>query len=503
VSSADSSTRGAAMRDARDLRRGVGVNAIGYAFKLLNPVLLALLTNAYGPERFGAFSIAQASILLSVRVGALGLDKALLWWVPRQPPDERRRGVRSVLALAASLNLVVAAVIFGLADPAVLRAMGQPEALSLPLRIMALATVPQVCTDVLSHASMGLRRMEAQVLVKDALVPVGFPLLAVVLYYAFDATRLGMPIAFVVVNVIGLLVATRIFARLFASVPVPADDPRRPPAELIRYAVPMWLAEMTNSLLQRLDLYMVTALTGDLALVGVYEIARRFGEAIRMIRRSFDPIVVAIVAEIGATGDRERLRAGFSYATFIVTLTQLPVFAAIFAFVRDIAPLYGEGMDAAAVPIVIFGVTWLVNGLFSLAGIVVTAWGLSKQTLVNMVFALVVLGAAGTMLIPAYGLPGAASSVGIAYVLQALLQLWQMRRATGGWNYNRTVLYPLALGVLAGSAMAAVWLGLAVAAPSLSRLAVELAAFVAFSIVYGAGVLRLRARGLLSRPRVR
>ena len=502
MSSADSSSRGGALRDARDLRRGVGVNAIGYAFKLLNPLLLALLTNAYGLEAFGAYSIAQASILLSVRLGALGLDKALLWWVPRQPPAERRRGVRSVLALAASLNLVVAAVIFGLADPAVLAALGQPEELSLPLRIMALATVPQVCTDVLSHASMGLRRMEAQVLVKDALVPVGFPLLAVVLYYAFDATRLGMPIAFVIANVIGFLVAARIFARLFAGTPVPADDPRRPPAELVRYAVPMWLAEMTNSMLQRLDLYMVTALTADLALVGIYEVARRFGEAIRMIRRSFDPIVVAIVAEIGATGDRARLRAGFSYATFLVTLTQLPVFAAIFAFAGEIAPLYGEGMDAAVVPIVIFGMTWLVNGLFSLAGIVVTAWGHSKQTLVNMVFALVVLGVAGMLLIPRLGLPGAASSVGIAYVLQAILQLWQMRRATGGWNYNRTVLYPLGLGAIAGAAMAATWLGMIAVAPGLPALAVEIAAFVAFAVVYGAGVLRLRARGMLGRPRI-
>jgi O-antigen/teichoic acid export membrane protein len=502
VSASESGTRGAALRDARDLRRGVGVNAIGYAFKLANPVLLALLTNAYGPETFGAFTIAQASILLAVRFGALGLDKALLWWVPRQPPSERRRGVRSVLALAASLNFVVALVIFGLADPRVLAWLGQPEDLSLPLRIMALATVPQVCTDVLSHASMGLRRMEAQVLVKDALVPVGFPLLAVVLFYAFDATHLGMPIAFVIANVLGFFVAIRIFARLFAGTPVPADDPKRPPAELIRYAVPMWLAEMTNSLLQRLDLYMVTALTGDLALVGIYEIARRFGEAIRMIRRSFDPIVVAIVAEIGATGDLVRLRAGYSYATFLVTLTQLPIFAAIFAFAREIAPLYGEGFEAAAVPIVIFGVTWLVNGLFSLAGIVVSAWGLSKQTLLNMVFAVVVLGVAGMLLIPPFGLEGAASSVGIAYVLQALLQLWQMRRATGGWNYNRTVLYPLGLGALAGLSMAAVWLGLVAVAPSLPRLAVEIAAFVAFAAVYGAGVLRLRARGLLGRPRI-
>jgi hypothetical protein len=31
---------------------------------------------------------------------------------------------------------------------------------------------------------------------------------------------------------------------------------------------------------------------------------------------------------------------------------------------------------------------------------------------------------------------------------------------------------------------------------------VEIAAFVAFAAVYGAGVLRLRARGLLGRPRI-
>lgn len=496
------STQGHVDRDARDLRRGVGVNAIGYALKLASPVLLLFVTNAYGPAVFGAYSLAQATILLSVRAGALGLDKALLWWVPRQAAGDKRRGVRSVLALATSLNAVVATLVFVLADPDILRALGQSTDLSLPLRIMALAAVPQVCTDVLSHASMGLRRMEAQVFVKDALVPIGFPLLALLLYYGFDAARLGLPIAFVIANVIGLFASARIFAHLFAGAPRSADDPTRPPAELMRYAVPMWLSELANSLLQRLDLYLVTALTGDLALVGIYDVARRFGEAIRMIRRSFDPIVVAIVAEIGATGDRRRLTAGFSYATFLITLTQLPIFAAIFAFADHIAPLYGEGFGAAAIPIVILGITWLVNGLFSLAGIVVTAYGYGKQTLLNTVFAIVVLTVSGFLLIPRFGLPGAAASVGAAYVLQAGVQLVQMRRVTGGWNYNRTVLVPLGLGALGGAAMAATWIGLSHADAALPPLAIRALAFLAFASVYGLGVLRAYRRGLLGRPQL-
>ena len=487
---ASESTRAAIERDARDLKRGVGVNLVGYALKLANPVLLVFVTSAYGIERFGAYTIAQVAMLFAAKLGAAGLDKGLLWWVARQQPAHRRTHVRSAVALAAALTSVVAFVFFIGADPAVLERLGQPPELSTPLRIVALAMVPHVCADILAHAAMGLRRMEAHVVVRDGVVPIAFPVVALILFYAFDLAAIGLPLAFVVASLAGLGAALWMYRRLFAALPR-RDAPGLPPRALLRYAVPMWLAEVSNSALLRIDVLLVEILTGNLALVGAYAVATRFSNALRQVRRSFDPIVVAIVSEIGARRDRQRLRAGFSYATFLVTLTQLPIFAVLFAYAGDITPLFGEGFEVATMPIVVLGGVWLVNGLISLSGIVVTAYGHSKQTLLNTLLACALLAGTGVLLVPHYDLLGAALAVGVAYTGQGIAQLIQMRIVTGGWNYDRSVLYPLGLGLLAGAAMAGGWL-----------LVGKTAGVAAFALVYAAGVARLKRAGLLGRPRI-
>lgn len=68
-----------AKTDARDLRRGVTINMVGYVIKLAHPVLLAVATQLYGAERFGVFVVGQAAIMMLARVCLFGLDKGILW----------------------------------------------------------------------------------------------------------------------------------------------------------------------------------------------------------------------------------------------------------------------------------------------------------------------------------------------------------------------------------------------------------------------------------------
>jgi len=89
-------------RDARDLRRGVAINALGYLARVAYPVLLGVAVALYGAAEFGVFTAAQAALLLVLRLALLGLDKGVLWWVPRQAAGAERRGLRPVLSRSSS-----------------------------------------------------------------------------------------------------------------------------------------------------------------------------------------------------------------------------------------------------------------------------------------------------------------------------------------------------------------------------------------------------------------
>jgi O-antigen/teichoic acid export membrane protein len=480
-------------RDHRDLRRGVAINALGYVIKLMPWLLLLLVTHRYGIELFGAFMIAQATMMLAARVAAVGLDKAMLWWVPRLPVAERRHGLRSALAVTLAAATVTTAVLILLARPDALEWLGQPVAIASPLRIVALALLPRVWTDVFTHAVIGQRRMEAQVLVSEGLVPVSFPLFALALHVA-GATVSGLAIAWVLAHALGLWVAFLAFRRAFVQATARVPESHRPPAELLAYAAPMWIGEVANSFTQRLDTFLIEALTHDLALVGAWGVVTSVSNSIRAIRRSFDPIVIAIIAEVGHAGDLRRVHAGFSYATFLVLCTQMPVFAFVFAFAGDITPLFGPGFERATTPIVILAFAWQVNGLFGLAGAVVSAYGLAGRTLFGQALVIVVLALAGLVLIPAYGLVGAAWAVALAYTTQGLVQLVQMRLAIGAFPYDHRIWTVFAVGIASLALMGLV--GWAWPGPAFAG---RVAAFSAFALGYGAAVWVMARAGWLVR----
>jgi O-antigen/teichoic acid export membrane protein len=481
-------------RDARDLHRGVMTNFLGYLLKIGNPVLLVVVVRKYGAEAFGLYTLAQAVMLFAARMAVYGFDKGLLWWIPRQAAANKRLGVRSSLFAVTLLGTAVASLLALGAQPSVLSYFGADPAAVVSLRIMAAGVLLQAWMDILVHSALGMRKMAAQVFAKETIVPATF-MLSAVGFHLMGVIELGLAFAFLLSNLVGLMAAIQAFRRAFRGIPWPTtDETLWPPRELVRYSGPMWLSELANSLLQRVDTYAVGLFTSDLASVGVYAVVTRFGNAIRQIRRSFDTIVLAITSEISTHHDPERLAVSYSHATLLVGITQVPVFAAIWTFADLLMPLFGPEFTKATEPLLILCAFWIVNGAISLAGIVVSAYGHSRLTLQNVLVAVVVLVAACFLLIPRSGLVGAAYAVGIGYSVQGAFQVVQMRMVTGYWNYRSEVLLPFQIGGAAALAAGIVWLvesEFSMPSPWLGRSLV----FAAFAAVYGAGVVRLRGQG--------
>jgi hypothetical protein len=58
----------------------------------------------------------------------------------------------------------------------------------------------------------------------------------------------------------------------------------------------------------------------------------------RTIRRAFDPNLIAVTARISKAHDSQRLAQALSYATQLVSLSQLPVFVFLLLFAGLLLP---------------------------------------------------------------------------------------------------------------------------------------------------------------------
>lgn len=482
-------------QDARALRRGVSVNFIGYGIKLAHPLLLAVATHLYGAGRWGVFVVGQAATMVLVRVCLMGLDKGVLWWLPRQALGRERSGLLGALARVVVVASALAAVLV-LLPSAVFSLFQADVAVVGPLRIMATGMVPLVVMELLLHATMAKRRMEPQVLVRETAVPVAQVGSAVLLYLA-GLREVGLAVSFVVANAIGAAGAMWSFARIYRGSAWPDGRDRLAlPRPLRKFSGPIWLAEITNSLLQRLDLLLLAGFVSASA-VGVYGVVTQLANALRSIRRSFDPLVTATVSQISVGRDRDRLTHSYSDVTALVTATQLPVFAFVALFADVLLRLFGQGFDAGTWALVIFAAFWTINGAAGLAGLVVAGFGYSRLTLLNTAVCIVLQAALVFVLAPRFGIEGTAVAVGAAYSFQHVLQLVQMRVITGGWNLQPRAMAPSLVGVASLGLLALTWWALS---PLVGNLPARAVAFGTFLVVYGASLWVLRARGLVSRP---
>ncbi|MBI5487804.1 MAG: oligosaccharide flippase family protein [Deltaproteobacteria bacterium] len=473
-------------RDARDLHRGLRLNLVGYALRLLYPLLTAVVVVLYGRRAFGLFTAAQAVLLLALRVCLLGLDKAVLWWVPRRAPGDERNGLYGVLLRVAAASGLIAAAVAIAGAPWMASWAGQPEA-AAALRWMAVGLVPLAAMEVLVQACLGRRRIEAQIFIKEGLGSTALPAGAL-LFWLAGARESGLAWAFVAANTAALAGAALYFRRTFRDVPLPAER-WAVPGELWRYALPAGLMETLNSALLRMDVLVVAALT-DADTVGVYGVVVQVGSAIRSVRTAFDPLVLAIVSQIGTRPDPERLRAAFSRATSLVLATQAPIFAFLIAFSPWLLPLLGDGYGAATAPVVVLCAFWVGNGVVGLNSLVVLGYGHSGLAAFDVGATILAEGLLLLALVPPFGLVGAAVAVGLAFSLQNVLWAWQARRLAAAPLYDRAVLR-VALAVAASFAAAlvagaAVWP--AGAAPA------RLAGFAAFLLAGSGALLALRSR---------
>jgi len=494
-------------KDARDLRRGATITLLGHLLRAPHPILLALVTSTYGAEHYGYYVTAQSFAFVLTRICQRGLDRALVFWIPQFGPGQPVTGIRPVLKRAFALTIPVAlvAAVWGApalashlasaSAPQLAQAFESAAGPALSLALIALGMIPMAATDILIFTTIAQRRMESQVLVRDVLVPLSTVVFALAAY-ALGAQETGLGWAFVLSQTLGFIFAQRAHRKVYEDIELEANEGWTVPPDLARYARPLWFSEMAASAAKRTDVLILASMATP-TLVGIFGVVNQFASVVKSMRGDLEAFVTAIVSDISSGGQdtqgtQQRVAAGFAYAASLVTLMQMPVVAAFFAFDAWVLPLFGQGFAAGGLAVKILGAAWLLAGLVGLSGQVVNGVGGSRATMVATVTALTVQTLLLVALIPLWGLEGAAAAVGLAGLGQALFQWWQMRKLTGTWAVSRrfylTVAWMLACFATLGLAFAFLrpW------GDATSRLG----AYVAFLIPYGLGAVwawRLRS----------
>jgi O-antigen/teichoic acid export membrane protein len=440
-----------AQADAAHAARGGLMQLAGALVQLLMPVYHVTVARLFGQAVFGLYQTCLAVLDLCTRIGWMGGDRAMHRFIAAHraagEDDLARRAFGGAMRLTTSVSAVMTvALIFG--SGLVARLTHKPE-LAHMLPIMALLIVPATSTMVLVAATFGNKVMIVSFLVRSLGEPV-FMIGAALIAFALGGGPRRLAAAHVSASVIGCVGAfvgtCFVFGR--AWVLRALREPRHP--ELLRFAIPVAASELGNTVLQKADLFILSFYVPD-ATIAVYAASEFLGRVAANVRYAFDNVAAPVLAEALHLGDRERLRYNLALMTRWVATLSVPLAVTMVGLRSDLLALYGTGYLGGATLVCVWTATHLVSGTLGLVSHVLTMSGRSRLYFMNQAIAALVNVALSLVLIPRFGMMGAAASALVAVSTPLCLALVEV------WSAERVHPFSLGLGkpFVAGAAMLA------------------------------------------------
>jgi len=442
--------------DAPTMVRGAAHNVGGALLTTVFSFALSLLiTHVVNVGRFGLFSIAWTVILLAQAPAVLGLDTGAVRFVAlgASKGDERaaRGSLQAALLLSTAASVLLGAALLWQAPWLTEHFFHKPDAVHL-VRIVSLALPALALARVLVGGLQGLGIMgySAQINPVRGLVNIltAAPLLAVGLGVE------GLAWATVATSWITLAVGIVFVLRVHPSAFVPAPSAWQF-GRILRFSLPQTL---TTMLLYTI-LWTDTLLLGRLrtaAEVGVYTIAQRLLSPAQTISTATGQMFAPRIVVEDARGDRRALGRMLKQVTYWNVALSLPVFAGLLLFAHPLLSLFGATYAKGAAALAILAAGQLFNAATGPLGQMINMSGRPYITLLNNA-AVGVLNIGGCLvLIPRYGVTGAACSTTAAITLVNVIKLIQVRVIFGLNPFTARAIWALAAAALAAAAAAPV-----------------------------------------------
>lgn len=487
-------------RDRARLVKGAWINVVGALGKFLTPGYLILANQIYGPAVFGLYALSLAPLEMLTNFVAAGFKDAVERFAARDPDgDEATDGIYSVIVRCLGWVLVMAAlaalILVVAGKPLVVHVWRRPELYDVLLLLTA--NVPLIgFTLVLLAATRALMVMHPEVVVTSFTVPLVMIAFAYALHPAIPGVY-GLVLAYTIANAVGLALAAFYFARYYSLRRLWAARRVACPERLAAFAVPQSFNMVLALATWNLDVIMLGSFVGN-AQIGFYRTAAEIARSLTQIRFVFSSVYSPLVARYARERNIPAMQESFSVISRWVLSIAAPVTVLVFLYRSEILWVFNPAyyQDALFVGLLLVGP--LFSAATGLAGNILVMAGFPVYNLLNGILLTVVNAGINLLLIPVWGLAGAAFATMVAQLGVGILQIVEVRALVGVRVEWLRMFRPTAA---AAAGLAAAW-GVAPLAAPWPPAAAVLQGVVAVGVCVAVMFVPIGSRMRLRRPAV-
>ena len=417
------------MNLAQKIAKESTITFSGMIYGNINRYLYTLLLARWvGSEFLGIYSLANSVRLISEVFGKMGIEIGVMRFVSLLNPDIEKKKIQRLIGSAVKMTMAISVVIMaGLLVSSgfiVTHILKGPPLLKIVLMVFAIAIPFNAITLVVAFATQGFKRLKYKIFITQFLNPT-ILLVVMIISFWFISVEVALMAPMLVSSIIGFIV---MFAVLKKLTGVKNQQLLKAPfdRELLVFSYPLMFVTILLTLMHWMDILMLGAFT-NASTVGLYHPAARTAGLLQALLTSFLSIYSPMIAQFHAESDQKNMSGSYKLVSRWLLTFSIPVALIFLVYPQKVMLLFGaEYLPSANVLIVLTAATF-IHAILGAAQSTLSMTGHTRLVLWNAIVAFVINIILNIILIPNYGMIGAAWATLISLFVISLLRVLEVR----------------------------------------------------------------------------
>jgi O-antigen/teichoic acid export membrane protein len=422
----------------KQIAKGGGVTFIGRIIgRSIAVVTTIMLSRGLGADILGFYVLGLGILNITTIFSRLGLTTGSLRFISMyhgKGDEEKIKGIIfQSLSLSFGVGLVLALIIFLSADFISWTFFKNSELVPV-IKLFSLSIPFFSALRVAAVVPRGFKIMKYSVYTDNFFSPL-FNLLLVLVFLTGGLTLEMAVYAKVISIVLGTFLAIYYISKVFPELLNRNVRPSFNISTLLKSSIPLMGVNVLQFLITWVDVLMIGyfLLPYD---VGIYRSAAQVTLILTFIRIAFNAILAPLVADLYYKKDMAGLDHIFKITTKWVFYLTIPLFIILLFSGVEILTLFGEEFTTGVNVLIVLAFARLIQNLTGGLGFALIMSGREKLEFINtflisgsnIIFNLI--------LIPRYGIIGAAIATGFSIILINLIRLVQVKKKLGIFPYD-------------------------------------------------------------------
>lgn len=415
------------------LAKGAGVTAIGMMVsKALTYFYRISIARFVGPDAYGQLSLALMVTGVASTIAYLAMGQGLQKFIPEYRTRDDFASIKGTVLSALQMSLPVSIILwaitfFGAEFIAV--AFFDNTAVIPLIKIISFTIITGVLTQTFFDTTLGFNKIiykTGTVRILQNIIQLGVTLALLVLGFNVASAAWGWLAGSVVSMILGLYFLERKVGPIITSKIKPNYNRRK----LLRFSSPLLLSGLIGTLMGWADTGLLGYYMTDFE-VGLYNAALPTAMLILLPHKAIGSLAVTSFSELKER-DEKSIESSLQTATYWVFSLVFPTFLILLLFSEQtLFILFGSEYRAASMALSILAGGYLIDALMGRVGSFLQSKGHTRYLLYNNVAALTLNLILNVLLIPIYGIIGAAIATASSTILTNLLMFAEVWRKEG------------------------------------------------------------------------